>query len=191
MISKLGVILAGGRSKRMGSDKAMLTTAQGISFLQQAIDHLSLCCDEVVVVGDPERYEGCGIDVIKDVYPNYGPLGAIYSVMLVREAEHYFVRPVDTPFCGPIIYKMLFEQTDSKRVIIAEDREGQRCYLNSIWPRSVFPLVEQRVKEHLLRVRDAVAAMPHEFIVPERSAMNEHPTPLKNINTEEEYQRFV
>ncbi len=72
----VGVVLAGGLSSRMGSDKAMLTI-DGRSLLQYQIDLLTPLCTKVLVSGDY-----AGFDCVPDALPRCGPLGGLYSVAM-------------------------------------------------------------------------------------------------------------
>lgn len=72
----VGVVLAGGLSSRMGSDKAMLSI-DGRSMLQHQVDLLMPLCTKVLVSG-----EYSGFDCMPDAVPRCGPLGGIYSVAL-------------------------------------------------------------------------------------------------------------
>jgi len=84
-----GVVLAGGASRRMGQDKALLVW-QGRTFLSRAVDCLSSLCDEIIVVG-PERdvpRPPCA-RFVADILPDSGPLGGLYTGM--REARNSVV----------------------------------------------------------------------------------------------------
>lgn len=84
-----GVVLAGGASRRMGQDKALLVW-QGQTLLSRTVDCLSSLCDEIIVVG-PERdvqLAPCA-RVVADILPNSGPLGGLYTGM--REARNSVV----------------------------------------------------------------------------------------------------
>ncbi|HVR72471.1 MAG TPA: molybdenum cofactor guanylyltransferase [Vicinamibacteria bacterium] len=74
-----GFVLAGGRSRRMGRDKALLPWA-GTTLLDLAIARLRGCCREVVILCGPEpRYADRGVPIALDVPPGAGPLGAVMT----------------------------------------------------------------------------------------------------------------
>ena len=109
----IGVILAGGKSSRMGQDKACLQLA-GESLLQRALNTLqSAGCHRVLLSSKPHP-EWHGIN-IPDQAPDTGPVGGIISV-LQNIATHttqpvtvLFV-PVDAPLLSPDLLQMLLEQ---------------------------------------------------------------------------------
>ena len=96
----LGVVLAGGRSSRMGSDKALLIHANGLTFLNHAIARLTSLVPQVVVSGrllDPEIKT---VDSVPDQTPGLGPAIAVWSATIFAK-QHGFdsilVTPVDMP----------------------------------------------------------------------------------------------
>ena len=70
----------GGRSSRMGRDKALLPFRGG-ALAQSVARAVSATAGSVTLVGDPERYGGLGYAVIADIYPGEGPLGGILTAL--------------------------------------------------------------------------------------------------------------
>lgn len=91
----LGVVLAGGLSRRMGRDKAMLEH-HGRSLLRRQVDLLMPVCTRVIVSGDY-----AGFDCIPDEGGRHGPLGGILSVSGRVPGSSLLVIPVDMPCLGP------------------------------------------------------------------------------------------
>lgn len=90
------VILAGGKSSRMGVDKADLYIL-GKTFLEIQIDKLKrIGIDEIIVSG----YKGrkCDVTIIKDELKDKGPLGGLYTCMKYMKNSKCLVIPVDVPF---------------------------------------------------------------------------------------------
>ena len=75
-----GFVLVGGRSSRMGVDKAFLS-CRGISLAAHIASVLKTVTDTVSLVGDPARYGHLGIPVIADEYPGMGPVGAVITAL--------------------------------------------------------------------------------------------------------------
>ncbi len=96
-----GAILAGGRSTRMGRDKAelklTLPSGERLTMLQLVHRALEPVCDETLVVGGPAR---AGVDAkrVADMFPDAGPLGGILSALLASSNERVFVVACDMPF---------------------------------------------------------------------------------------------
>ncbi len=94
----LGVVLCGGKSSRMGRDKASMTHPLGESYLQFAINRLAAVCDDVIVSGEtPVSHDR--VSVI-DAVPNQGPvMGILASLQYAKQQcfDGCLATPVDTP----------------------------------------------------------------------------------------------
>src|ERR1035437_3218979 len=90
--SRMGFILAGGKSSRMGpnTDKAFLDF-HGQSLLDRALAVAGMVCDRVTIVGDPARFAKVGsskyVPVVADIFPGCGPLAGIHAALTRSTAE--------------------------------------------------------------------------------------------------------
>lgn len=92
-----GVVLTGGKSRRMGTDKALITVA-GQTILERTLAILSTLSNDVMVVGSRAEYHGLGVPVHEDMYPETGPLGGIATALFHAQHEHLLVVSCDLPF---------------------------------------------------------------------------------------------
>src|SRR5215470_9917840 len=83
--SRMGFILAGGRSSRMGSDKALLEF-QGKTLIERAVELMRRSSLDFAIVGDPAKYSAHG-QVVPDVHANCGPLAGIHAALRQSRAE--------------------------------------------------------------------------------------------------------
>ncbi len=97
LLNITGVILVGGKSRRMGRDKAFLQIA-GKTLFERVLEVFRESFDRLVLVGDrPERFAGCGLPVLPDIYPE-SALGGLYTGLYHSATGHVFVSPCDLPF---------------------------------------------------------------------------------------------
>jgi molybdenum cofactor guanylyltransferase len=75
-----GIILAGGQSSRMGTDKAMLQI-DGKTLMERAIEICKPICHEILISSNNPKHENFGFTVIPDEIKNCGPMGGIYSCL--------------------------------------------------------------------------------------------------------------
>src|SRR5271163_1224329 len=91
-----GYVLAGGRSTRMGRDKALLPL--GDSTL---LDHVAQCVRQaagnVTIIGPPDRYASLGYPVTADLVTNCGPLGGLYTALSITETDWNLMVACDMP----------------------------------------------------------------------------------------------
>ena len=97
-------IQAGGESRRMGSDKALLPFL-GRPLILRVLSRLALIADEVLVTSNqPEKYRFLGLAPIPDLVPGVGALGGLYTAF--SAASHPYVAAVacDMPFASPELF---------------------------------------------------------------------------------------
>lgn len=92
-----GVLLAGGRSRRMGYDKRALHIADISLFEYVLIQLRALCPELLVIANDPEFFAPFDVQVIPDIYPG-SSLGGLYTGLYHSSTERIFVSACDMPF---------------------------------------------------------------------------------------------
>ncbi len=112
----LGVVLCGGKSSRMGRDKASIMHPLGESYLQLAINRLDAVCDDVIVSGEtPISHDRFALI---DEVPNRGPvMGILASLQYAKRQgfEGCLVTPVDTPNLSVHDLRSLLAQWNKRR----------------------------------------------------------------------------
>jgi len=103
-------ILAGGKSTRMGSDKAFLTL-NGSTLLARALDLARSLTPNVSIVGDVEKFTTYG-PTIPDVFANCGPLAAIHAALLASSSELNVILAVDMPRVSLALLQFLVGQAE-------------------------------------------------------------------------------
>lgn len=107
-------ILAGGKSSRMGEDKAFLRLGDK-SLLQIASDLAASVCSAVRVVGDRARF---GADAIEDVYPGCGPLGGIHAALSQTRTDLNLMLAVDTPFLDAAFLRWMLGRAEQSGAMV-------------------------------------------------------------------------
>jgi molybdopterin-guanine dinucleotide biosynthesis protein A len=101
-----GVILVGGKSRRMGRDKAFLQIT-GKTIFERVLEIFRESFDRIVLVGDrAERFAGYGLPVLPDIYPG-SALGGLYTGLYHSATEHVFVSSCDLPFPNQAVVRHL------------------------------------------------------------------------------------
>ena len=103
-----GILLAGGSSSRMGTDKGMVEF-QGKKLAEYALDLLSRFCDEIIIsTGNPE-YAGFGFRIIPDQLPGKGPLSGLAATLPLSSNEWNLVLGCDMPYTNSALFEFLLE----------------------------------------------------------------------------------
>ena len=103
-----GFILAGGRSRRMGRDKAQLPWG-GQTFLTHAISRMQQVCDLVFVVGETL---GATVPILKDAFPGDGPLAGLHTALLHSQTDWNVVLAIDMPLVSVALLRFITVHTD-------------------------------------------------------------------------------
>lgn len=119
-----GVVVAGGRSRRMGRDKALLPW-DGATLLDHALSRLRAACPAVrILSGAERRYEDRGVPVDVDAVPDSGPLGGIYTALLRLEENPGLFLGVDLPFVPVRLLLRLLEMVEGHDAVVPLSPRG-------------------------------------------------------------------
>ena len=185
----VGVILAGGRSSRMGESKAAMLFG-GEPLLRRVVHRLSDAVDDILIIG-PGELDALvpGMRVIPDVVPGIGPLGGLYTALRSTTAARIFLVACDMPFVQPTLVRAMLATSIANpaagAVILGDQRGGARVQpLHAVYTRACLPAVGRALDsaEHSLRtllLHLTVATMDAETV--RREDPTGHST--YNINT--------
>ncbi|WP_331774881.1 molybdenum cofactor guanylyltransferase MobA [Sulfurospirillum sp. 1612] len=180
------VIIAGGKSSRMGSDKALLPfggfstlTEYQIQRNQSAFQALYVSCK------DRSKFD-FDANFIEDVktFEAYSPLVALYSIMTKLQTP-ICVLSVDTPFVTSDIYKKMYDVFDhDSDAVIA--RTGERTQqLCAIYSCSLLPKIEENLNKNQHKIQNLFENSNIKYLDIKDSA------PFLNLNRQEDYQHAL
>src|SRR5215471_15241665 len=109
-------VLAGGKSSRMGSDKAFVRLGEA-NLLSRALRIAGTVTSAVRIVGDAKKFESFG-QVVEDVYPDRGPLGGIHAALSSTATRWNLMLAVDLPFVRTELLSYLISQARESDVIV-------------------------------------------------------------------------
>src|SRR4051812_31899843 len=103
-----GIILAGGKSSRMGYDKG-LAVLNGSKMIDQVYASLKKVVDKVIIVSNTDSYNYLNVPVYQDLYKDKGPIGGIYTGLSHSTTEKNIIVACDMPFVTEAFLKQLSE----------------------------------------------------------------------------------
>lgn len=147
-----GIILAGGKSSRMGQDKGLMRF-RGRPMVQHVIDAAAMVCNTFLVVTDHPMYTMFGFATVTDEVKGFGPVAGILSGLRRSSTERNLVLSCDVPFVTPALLKELVTCPADADVIVAEGADARIHPLIAVYSKRCIPAFEQAIAadEHRLR----------------------------------------
>ena len=146
------VILAGGKSRRMGSNKA-LVTVDGRSLIRIVIDRVLPLTRRILVSADEEdAYRFLGFPVVPDRYRDHGPLAGVHAAMHHEEATLYLVLACDLPSVPTRLLENLVRLAEGYDAAIPRSEGGLAHPLCAVYRRSCLPRIEEALERGARKV---------------------------------------
>ncbi|WP_321532156.1 molybdenum cofactor guanylyltransferase [uncultured Desulfuromonas sp.] len=119
-----GVILAGGKSTRMGRNKALLDLG-GICLIEKTYQTMSTLFPEVILITNtPDEYAFLNCRSQKDIYPGIGSIAGLHAALSTSDTERIFVVPCDMPFLNPALINLLCQTTQTYDAVVPVSDKG-------------------------------------------------------------------
>lgn len=187
MTATVGLVAAGGRSLRMGRDKALLPWGDG-TLLDHALARLrAVCADVRILCGPSPRYEGSGAPVVTDRAPGGGPLEGLAAALSSLDEGRALLLGVDLPFVTVDLLQALLARAGDADVTVPVAGGGPQP-LCAVYARACLPAIEARIQAADLRMSGFWSAVRVRPVTPEELAPFGDPERLfKNLNGPEDY----
>ncbi len=182
------VILAGGKSSRMGTNKAFLKL-EGKTFIELQIELLRKMFDEIFISANISlEYECLNLPIYQDIYPDKGPLGGIYTSLMNSNSSHTFMLACDMPFVQPELITHLKNLTKEYDVVIPKSEKGLEP-LHAFYSKKCIDPIKKALDENKLRI---ISFFPHVNVkiveLDKLASLNSFKDSIKNLNTRDEYE---
>jgi len=132
-----GIVLAGGRSVRMGKDKASIELSEQ-TLLSRVVETVSLVCPEVIVAGGEQSLaDGLGPDVrwVSDPPGSVGPLAGVTAGLQAARHDACLIVACDMPFLNPVLLSHLVDRLGTFDAVVPISK-GVSQYLHAAYSRS-------------------------------------------------------
>lgn len=168
-------ILAGGRSSRMGTDKAVLEV-DGQTMIARVLEAARAVSERLFVVSnDAEKHAFLGVPIFSDEIKNVGPIGGIYTALQHCHTSHCLVVACDLPFLNAPALQRLIEDCDGQLICAAKSARGLEP-LCAIYAKACLPFIEQSIIKKQLSLQVLFRELQTQCVdlqdVPERTFLN-------------------
>jgi molybdopterin-guanine dinucleotide biosynthesis protein A len=181
-MTRAGFVLAGGASRRMGRDKALLPLGAG-TMVEQIAATVRNAAGNVTIIGPIERYTHLGFPVVPDKIENCGPLGGLYTALCITKAEWNLIVACDMPHVTEAFLKRLMEAAAeaSDADCLVPETGGKLDPLCAVYHARVACAAESAIHHKLFKMHDFISTLrTSRWPVPD-------PRPLDNVNTPAEW----
>jgi molybdopterin-guanine dinucleotide biosynthesis protein A len=182
-----GAVMAGGRSSRLGRDKALLAI-DGETLLLRTLRTLRVVTSEQIVVGPPERAaQAGGARVVPDAYPGVGPLGGIYTALRATAGEYVLVVACDMPFLNPVLLEHLLRLAPGHDIVLPRTG-GRGEQLHAVYRRTCLDPIQQQLAAGDYKIDRFFAGMAVRYV--DEDELRQLDPDLRsfwNVNTPEDW----
>lgn len=189
-----GVILAGGSSRRMGENKALLQLGDA-PLIEHVIRRVRLVADEVLLITNtPTEYAHLGLPMHADIFPDTGALGGIYTGLTHAAHETVLSVACDSPFLEPKLLTYLVSVLGEYDAVMPYTlSDGDKRTLQTLcaaYSKRCLPLIAAMLEDAELRVHRLPERAHVQCVTPDVWRLFD-PEGLSffNINTPEDFDR--
>lgn len=173
-----GIILAGGKSTRMGSDKGFMEI-DGTSFMSRIVNVLNPFVKEIIIVSDNPDYDSFGLKRVEDIIKNSGPLAGLYSGLEHSKTEDNLVLSCDVPLINHEVISKLIQECDSETDIVQIKSGGRIMPLVAMYKKKCMDSCLQLLQNNERRLRSIQTIAITKTI----DLKSEYAPYVRNINT--------
>ncbi len=148
-------IIAGGQSRRMGRDKAFVELG-GKPLIEHVIQRSADLgqAETIIITNNPAQYQHLGLPMYRDVLPDKGSLGGIYTALITAKRPNTLVLACDMPFVNADLLRFMISQIDDDTDIVVPRVDGYPQGLHAIYKKTcIKPIAEGLAADRLKIIR--------------------------------------
>ncbi len=180
------IILAGGKSSRMGFDKAFIKI-EGVPLIKRQISLLKRIFKKIIIVTNyPRKYRFKDIQVVTDIIKNRGPLSGIHAGLKASGSFHNFVIACDMPFLNKRLIRYMIRHKNNYDLLVP--KIGGRYHpLFGVYSKNCIPVIEDLLRQDKRKVSGIFPKVKSGFISERQiQKFDKDLFSLANINTKQD-----
>lgn len=156
-IEVTGILLAGGKSRRMGEDKRHLVVGEQTLLERGLVVLRSTFQDVLVVIAQDSPPLGVDARVVRDLVPDCGSLGGLYTGLMQATTPYIFVVACDMPFLDQAVIAQFTSRRATADIVMA--KLAARLHpMHALYGKRCLPVLEQMIQARQLKIQELV---PH------------------------------
>lgn len=177
------IILAGGNSSRMGTDKGLIDM-KGMKMIECVLQNVKSLTNQILVISNNPEYKAYGYPVCSDIHKNCGPLGGIHAGLTHSKTGWNMVVGCDLPYVTPGFLSFLISNISDADAIVPVHGSFSEP-LCALYNKSSLPKIESLLLRQELKMQNLLKQLDSKFIeVPEEKF--DAATIFRNINSPED-----
>jgi molybdenum cofactor guanylyltransferase len=182
-----GIVLCGGKSQRMGSNKALLQLGK-YNLLEHSINLLQQFSDTILISTGNANLSYNNLKTVTDVFENIGPISGIYSSLSASKTEHNIIVSCDMPFISPECIAYLIARINQNHIVLPQI-DGFVQSLTGYFNKQIVKKIEAEIEKNHFKPIQLFRQLNAKIISIEKSLPFYSEHLFFNINTEEDYKR--
>ncbi|MEZ5198543.1 MAG: molybdenum cofactor guanylyltransferase [Bacteroidales bacterium] len=179
-----GIVLCGGRSKRMGKEKGLCLLKEK-PMITYAIDLCNRFCNSIIIGANNPDYISFGYPVINDEIAGIGPLGGIYTCLKSSPSDDNFILSCDIPLVSLELVQFILSKREKYEVVIPVFN-GFLEPLCAYYNRSIVLGLENAIEKKSYKIQDVLKSLNTRYLEIDSSLEFYHEHLFANINSQNE-----
>lgn len=179
-----GYVFAGGKSRRMGTDKALLTI-ENQPILLRMINLIKPSCDYLAISGQNAEYSFLNLEMVPDVYTGCGPISGIYSCLKNSKTDWILIISVDVPFVTEEFIRFLISNISETDCVIPKHDSGLEP-LVALYHKHTLPVVEEMIRTGDYKLMNLLAKLDAKYLDC-TDILISNPRLFHNLNNPDDY----
>jgi molybdopterin-guanine dinucleotide biosynthesis protein A len=151
-----GILLAGGKSRRMGEDKRYLAVGEQTLLERGLAELLSIFCEVLVVIAQDSPPLRIDARVVRDLVPDCGSLGGLYTGLTQATTPYIFVAACDMPFLNQTVIAQFTNRRATADIVIAK-LDDRLHPMHALYSKRCLPALEQMIRARQLKIQEIVS----------------------------------
>ncbi len=177
-----GIILAGGKSSRMKSDKGLLALGKSL-FIERIINAVKPLVKHIIIVSNSSHYDEFGYKRVNDLIKDSGPVAGIYTGLKYSKTDYNLVLSCDIPLITTEVLEQLIINTDEHSDVIQIASQGRTMPLIALYRKRCVSVFSDLLNKGNKKLKYAVNQLNTKTIEIDTLTSNQ----IRNINTIEQY----
>jgi len=184
------IILAGGKSSRMGKDKGLMEL-NGQKLVNRVLNVVQQVCKNVFIISNQPGYENLNTPVYGDILKHKGPIGGLHAGLTYSNTPYNLLLACDMPHISTDLLKYLLKNLDGDEDAVVPQHRAQPEPLCAIYSKSCLQELENLINANQLKMQEALTCLNVKYVAIDNTLPFYSSQLFMNINTLNEFEKLA